>query len=123
MNLHALPSYAHTAPSGFPRDVSVVSISSQSAEVSWNPPLQEERNGIIVGYIVTVSRQGMDTQLQLTSTTTTITLNMLNPFTTYTITVTTSTAVGVGPPSTQLSFTTAEDGNYEVTSYYVYSCY
>ena len=35
---------------------------------------------------------------------------MLNPFTTYTVTVTASTTIGVGPPSTQLTFRTDEDG-------------
>ena len=105
-----MSSHVLAAPSGFPQDVSVDSISSRSAEISWNPPLQEERNGIIISYIVTISEQGTDTQLQLTFTTTIVTLNMLNPFTTYSVAVSASTAVGVGPPTAQLSFITAEDG-------------
>ena len=99
-----------TAPSGFPQEVSANNISSQSAEISWNPPLQEESNGIIVSYVVTVTKQGTDNHLQLISTTTTSTLNMLSPFTTYIVTVAASTVIGLGPTSTQLRFTTAEDG-------------
>ena len=99
-----------TVPSGFPQDVSIDSTTSQSVEISWSPPLLEERNGNISSYTITVSRQGSDSLIQLTSVTTSITVNMLNPFTTYTVTVTASTSIGVGPPSSLLSFRTAEDG-------------
>lgn len=101
----------YIAPSGFPQEVSVGSISSQGAELSWNPPLLEERNGIITGYAVTVGRYDTESQLQLASTLTAITLSMLDPFTVYTVAIAASTTIGVGPQSTQLSFRTAEDGN------------
>ena len=83
---------------------------SQVVDLLWAPPLEEERNGIIINYVVVFNERGADSQVQLTSTTTNITLNMLNPFTAYTVTVSASTIVGVGPPSPQFSFTTAEDG-------------
>ena len=35
---------------------------------------------------------------------------MLNPFTNYVVTVSASTSVGFGPQSSQLTFTTDEDG-------------
>ena len=100
----------NTVPSGFPQDVSIDSIKSQRVEISWSPPLLEERNGIITSYTVTVSRQGSDSSIQLTSPTTSISVSMLNPFTSYTITVAALTSIGVGPPSTLLNFRTAEDG-------------
>ena len=100
-----------TAPSGFPQDISVGGITSRGAELSWNPPLQEERNGIITGYVIAISRRGTDSQYMITSTNNSISLSMLKPYTTYTATVAAMTSVALGPPSTQLSFTTAEDGN------------
>ena len=100
----------NTVPSGFPQDVSVDSITSQSVEISWSPPLLEERNGNITSYTVTVSRQGSDLPIQLTSPTTSISVSMLNPFTSYTVTVAALTSIGMGPPSTLLTFRTAEDG-------------
>ena len=106
-----LYAFAATAPTGFPQDVSVDSVSSKSAELSWSPPLPEERNGIISGYIITVTRRGTDSQLQIMSTTTNITLNRLIAFTSYLVTVATATSAGLGPPSSQLTFTTDEDGN------------
>jgi hypothetical protein len=102
--------YTHTVPSGFPQDVSVDSTTSQSVEISWSHPLLEERNGIVTSYSVTVSRQGSDSLIQLTSPTTSISVSLLNPFTTYIVTVAAFTSIGVGPPSTLLTFRTAEDG-------------
>ena len=102
--------YIATAPSGFPQDVSVGSISSRNAELSWNPLLQEERNGVITGYVIVISRHGTESQSVLTSFNNTIGLDTLNPYTAYTVTVAATTSVGVGPPSTQLRFMTAEDG-------------
>ena len=84
--------------------------SSKSVDLSWAPPLEEERSGIITNYVIVFNRRGSDSLVQLTSTAANITLNMLSPFTAYTVTVAASTAVGVGPPSPQLTFTTAEDG-------------
>ena len=105
------------APTGFPQEVSVGIVSSQSVELSWSAPLLEERNGIIDSYVITLTRHGRDSQLQLMSTTTTITLNSLVAFTSYFVTVAAVTSAGLGPPSSQLSFTTAEDGNKQNTSY------
>ena len=86
--------------------------SSSSIALSWNPPLEEERNGIITNYVVTYGRHGADPQdlVQLTSSTANTTLTALSPYTAYTVTVAASTGAGVGPPSPQLSLTTAEDG-------------
>lgn len=119
-----------TAPSGYPQDVSIDTTSSQSAVISWNPPLLEERNGIITSYSITIHRQGTDSQRQLTSLTTMISVSMLSPFTTYTVTVAASTTIDVGPPSTQLTFRTDEDGEirYQIvkvckkSGIWVYTC-
>ena len=96
-------------PIGYPQEVSVHRITSQSAELSWNPPLPEERNGILTSYIVTVTRQGSDIQLQLMSVATNITISMLDSFTTYFAAVAASTSIGIGPPTTQFSFTIIKD--------------
>ena len=87
-------------------------ISSQTVELLWSPPLPEEQNGVITGYSVTVTRRDTGSQFQLVSSTTSISISTLNPFTSYTVTVSASTSVGAGPQSTQLSFTTAEDGKF-----------
>lgn len=97
-------------PSGFPQSVSVSTISSRAVELSWNPPSEDERNGIITGYLATLTRRDTGSQTQLFSSTTSISFSMLNPFTSYTVTIAASTVVGFGPQSTQFRFTTSEDG-------------
>ena len=79
--------------------------------------MPKERNGIISGYIITVTRRGTDSQLQIMSTTTNITLNRLVSFTSYLVAVAAATSAGLGPPSSQLTFTTDEDGNQLNTSF------
>ena len=97
-------------PSGFPRDVSVSTVSSQSVNLSWSSLPPDERNGIITGYLATLSRHDMGSQIQLFPSTTSVEFSMLDPFTRYSVTIAASTAIGLGPQSTSLSFTTAEDG-------------
>ena len=85
-------------------------ISSETVQLQWSPPVLEEQNGVITGYSVTVTRRDTGSQSQLLSTSTNITITMLDPFTSYVVTVSAATSVGYGPQSTQLSFTTDEDG-------------
>lgn len=105
------------APSGFPRGVSISTITSESVELLWSPPLLDERNGIITGYWATLTRCDTGSQIQLLSLTTSIIFNMLNPFTSYSVTISASTAIGLGPQSTQLTFSTAEDGTIDENLY------
>ena len=42
----------HTEPSDAPQSVAVRVLNPMSVLVSWQPPLPEHRNGIIVGYAV-----------------------------------------------------------------------
>ena len=39
-----------TAPSGEPEDVRTVSLSPISFLLEWDPPLEEDRNGVLTGY-------------------------------------------------------------------------
>ena len=40
----------YTVPSGPPREVMTLAVSSTSIEVSWQPPQEEDKNGVIIGY-------------------------------------------------------------------------
>ena len=50
-NLVSLP----PAPSSAPRNVIVVNITSTTIHMSWQPPLTEDQNGVIIGYILNVT--------------------------------------------------------------------
>lgn len=90
----------------------VVAETSRSLGLTWEPPFEENRNGIIVSYTVSiVAADDGGTSLELTATgTTSIVAADLRPFTTYTCSVAASTSVGVGPSTPSVLLTTPEDG-------------
>ena len=77
--------------------------------LSWNPPDLEDRNGIIIGYVININSQRNET-LQYTSNTTTLTLSSLSPYTSYYCTVAARTSVGTGTFTTVLTLQTSPEG-------------
>lgn len=84
--------------------------SSRSATISWNPPPDDEINGIIIRYVINVTIVETGDTFQLNSTTTTLTVNALTPYTTYVCIIAAVTSAGIGPFSTQFTLITPEDG-------------
>ena len=99
-----------TDPSGVPQNFTVNSESAYSAIVSWSPPPVEEQNGIIIGYVISVTEDETGDTFQLPVTATVVTINNLRPYHTYTCVIAAETSVGLGPFSAGVSFTTHEDG-------------
>nr|XP_018897402.1 PREDICTED: Down syndrome cell adhesion molecule-like protein Dscam2 isoform X3 [Bemisia tabaci] len=99
------------APSAPPEDVRCAALSSQSLQVSWQPPPLSLSNGLIQGYKILYDSQdpGAD-QLETRKTTAlTIVVSGLRKFTNYTIQVLAFTKMGSGPYSYPLPCTTDED--------------
>ena len=97
--MYTLPSLP-PVPSGPPQEVSGVPLSATSIQIAWQPPLPEERNGVIREYNIKVidvesgqvlrfRKDGSDTMLTLTS---------LHPFYTYQCSISAVT-IGNGPPA------------------------
>ena len=105
----SLPSSSHAAPSGPPQNLLVVSESSRSLRLTWEPPLQENRNGLITNYTVFIVADD-GTSLELTTPATSVVTTDLRPFTTYTCSVAASTSIGRGPSTPTFILTTPEDG-------------
>ena len=101
-----------TAPGGYPQNFNAVSSTSRSADITWEPPSEEDRNGIIINYTINVTAASTGQTFQLRSTTTSITVTSLKPYTTYFCIIAASTSVGVGPPSTVFTLNTPEDGEF-----------
>ncbi|XP_063226995.1 cell adhesion molecule Dscam2 [Bacillus rossius redtenbacheri] len=101
------------APSLPPENVQCAPLTSQSVEVSWEPPLPEGRNGVVQGY--KVSRQSADQLYDedeqdtrvITSLRTTI--QGLRKYTNYSISVLAFTASGDGVKSLPVFCHTEED--------------
>ena len=78
--------------------------------LSWNPPNFEDRNGIIIGYIMNITSAHANETTEYASNTTTLTLTTLSPYTTYYCIVAARTSVGTGPFTPVLRFQTPPDG-------------
>ena len=85
------------APEGPPVNVSVTAENSSSFSVTWDPPEEEKRNGVIVNYTMCISHE--ETKPCLKDHTTdkkTLVVNNLNASTKYYVRVLASTKVGRG---------------------------
>ena len=98
------------APSGPPQAV-VANISGlTSFYVVWDPPTPEDRNGIIISYVVNITGVETGEQIQLTSDSESVNVTALAPNTAYFCIVAASTIVGTGPFSGGVSIRTLDAG-------------
>ena len=111
-------SYPLAAPADIPQNIAVNIISSVAISVTWEPPLPEDRNGIITSYtiqlyeIVTgqtslIQREGHHTELLIDS---------LHPYYEYNVSIAAET-VALGPFSESQTVWTLEDCEFYSTSW------
>ncbi|RDD37102.1 Protein sidekick-2, partial [Trichoplax sp. H2] len=96
------------APSSYPRNITVIALSSTSIYITWQSLRFVDRNGIITFYTICYnSTQWNDNGVvQVGSSTTNVTVGNLIPFTTYNVTLKAATVIGFGPESPVTSSTT-----------------
>lgn len=99
-------------PSGAPQSFTAVSTGVTTISVAWQLPLPEDRNGIIIGYTVTLSSVSSAETRRLTTTDTNLTVTSLSPYTTYECIVAAFTSVGEGPPSSIILVQTEETSRF-----------
>ena len=99
-----------TVPSGFPRSLHVTSLSARLVWISWSPLPQNEQNGLITGYVVTITNVNANELSTIEVTGHNSTSIDTLPYTSYMVTVAARTSVGVGPPSMGIAIETPEDG-------------
>ena len=87
--------------------------SSNSIFVSWDPPLEEERNGLIIKYTVRYSAT-VTTEMTNKTSDTSILLTGLSSNTQYYVEVRAQTSVGGGPFSTKDIATTPREGTINI---------
>ena len=102
--------FCYTVPSGYPQNIEIRAVSSRMSTLSWDPPNYEDRNGVIIGYVINVTNTRRNETLQYTSNTTALTLSTLSPYTTYYCIVAARTSVGTGPFSAVITLRTLQDG-------------
>ena len=89
----------------------MVSTSSRSVYLQWNPPQAHEQNGLITSYTITWTEVLTGEMYQLSTNSTGLTLSGLLPYTTYDWRVAAWTSIGMGPFSTTVNLLMPEDGN------------
>lgn len=88
--------YIIAVPSGPPQSISAEPADPSTLVLHWQPPLSEERNGIIRLYIINVTEQESDVMEQHVSIHQTITIPSLHPYYVYRYSVAAQT-VALGP--------------------------
>eukprot|EP00043_Microstomoeca_roanoka_P020559 m.251052 g.251052 ORF g.251052 m.251052 type:complete len:4501 (+) comp17182_c0_seq1:360-13862(+) len=109
------------APVGAPTMINATSITSTTITLAWEPPVTDDRNGIITAYTVYVAQPAMMSQpptqaadytsvtvVQASELDNSLKLTQLTPNTGHWIAVSASTVVGEGPLSTPVFFASAE---------------
>ncbi|XP_050798962.1 receptor-type tyrosine-protein phosphatase delta isoform X27 [Gopherus flavomarginatus] len=96
-------------PSGFPQNLHSESSTSTSVQLTWQPPVLAERNGIITKYTLLyrdINVAHHPVELPIVPTDTAMTLSGLKPDTTYDVKVRAHTSKGPGPYSPSVQFRT-----------------
>ena len=99
-------------PSGPPQNAQVTVTThpvSPSATITWDPPPIAQQNGVITGYLVTLTNLDEGGVSSYTSGNEELRLT-LDFNTMYTVIVTALTSVGSGPPTTVVHFSTPTGG-------------
>nr|XP_028567617.1 receptor-type tyrosine-protein phosphatase delta isoform X32 [Podarcis muralis] len=96
-------------PSGFPQNLRSESATSTSVQLSWQPPVLSERNGIITKYTLQyrdINVAHHQTEMSVVPADITMTLSGLKPDTTYDVKIRAHTSKGPGPYSPSVQFRT-----------------
>ena len=96
----------------------MVNITSTTIHFSWEPPLTEDQNGVITGYILNVTSMVTGETEELFTESTGYILGPVSPYTLYIAAVAAQTDAGRGPFSASISIQTLEDGVFYLVAQY-----
>ena len=91
-------------------------MSSRSISLTWDPPLFEEQNGVITGYIINVTGIETEESFELFSDLEILTADFARPFSSYMFKIAGQTTVGTGTFSDPITIMTPEDGRNTLAS-------
>ena len=114
-----------TVPSQAPVNLRVVSKTSTSIIVSWQPPPLDSRNGIIIGFKLFYKRKASTDLGHTVNISNTLTHNAIRllKYTEYEFQVLAFTQIGNGPSSSVLATRTKQDGKSWAVSFSCYHCW
>ena len=97
------------APTAPPDNLIAIPLDSRTLHITWQPPVEEERNGIIRRFIINITELNSGTEFQLENATTEITVQNLHPFYQYSYSIAAKT-VALGPFTLGSIIEMPEDG-------------
>ncbi len=101
----------HSEPHSPPTDVTYTDVGTRTVTISWNPPVFEDQNGVILYYQLIILQSQFDIDNFIINTSSLIYSGTdLEEYNDYTFMVAAATGVGLGPFSTPQSFMTLEAG-------------
>ena len=100
-----------TVPSGSPVNFTAEAVSLHNFNLTWAPPVPEDRNGVITGYNISISllSSPFGDPLQFDTTAHTVRVESLSPHTDYVCVIAANTLIGTGPLSFELHVRTLQD--------------
>ena len=101
-------------PSGPPQNFRISEVSTNFIVLRWEPPLSEDQNGIITGYVVSVTPASSGTPYELTTSATQLVVPSLMPYSVYNFAVAAKTSVGTGPFTTTITQRLEPDGKHSI---------
>lgn len=109
-----LLNFFNTAPSGPPRNLSATSVNATTLLLKWLPPSQEEQNGIIVEYAITLTELSTNTSVDFVSisNSTETVINDLHPYYRYSVRVAAATILS-GPLGDAVTIQMPESGKHD----------
>ena len=96
-------------PTGPPQNFTLSANNSRSLILSWDLPLPQDVNGVIVDYTINITSTLGTSSFPVQSSDTSYIITSLRPFIAYTCIIAAHTSVGRGPFSTGVTLTTPED--------------
>ena len=100
---------SHTVPTGYPQNVTALTISSTVIDVQWDPVPISQHNGDIINYEIELIQTKFTELRQTNGSQLSLALTNLEEFVEYTIRIRAYTSVGFGPFSPNVSNETFMD--------------
>ena len=89
--------FPSTVPSAPPRDLTLNPQDPRTLNLTWQPPPEDDRNGIITGYVVNITGQTVQEQYFYQTPNTSLVVESLHPYYSYVCGVAAETTAGRGP--------------------------
>jgi len=104
-------------PDSPPINIEVPTTQSRTATITWQPPVSEDRNGIITYYLLVVYNLEFDVNnitVNVSGSVLSYTVSELEEFSRHGCRIAAGTIVGPGPYSSATEFVTMQDGKHSI---------